>query len=520
MTTKSIPIIDIFAGPGGLGEGFSSFQQNDRHVYRIALSIEKDPHAHRTLWLRSFFRQFPVGEVPEEYYEYCRRNITIENLRKQFRKQTARADEEALLKELGPDNHENINGAIKRALGQPKPKFWVLIGGPPCQAYSLVGRSRMKSNEKFSRDPRHFLYKEYLNIISEHRPPVFIMENVKGLLTSKVNGQKIFHKILEDLQNPSGAVSVRSASGLTYRLHSLNGTELNYDLFGDNPGEAENFLVKSEKYSLPQARHRVIIVGIRGDLDVKPDKLIASGNLTPMQDVISDLPVLRSRLSEVEDNKASWIEAVNGILYEKWYRNMKDQKLKSMMRSCLQKISKSEYDFDAGSTFIPCKVKSAYEDTWYRDPKLKGVFNHAARSHMLQDLFRYFFAACYGMVHGRSPRMAEFPKELLPKHKNISAAVAGTLFSDRFKVQLMSKPSTTITSHISKDGHYFIHPDPVQCRSLTVREAARLQTFPDNYYFEGNRTQQYHQVGNAVPPLLAREIARVVFGIIQKLGRK
>ena len=152
------------------------------------------------------------------------------------------------------------------------------------------------------------------------------------------------------------------------------------------------------------------------------------------------------------------------------------------------------------------------------DGRLTVLTGHESRGHMPSDLRRYFFASIFARVKGQTPKLADFPETLLPNHKNVAQGRAGKMFSDRFRVQLANQPSTTITSHISKDGHYYIHHDPLQCRSLTVREAARLQTFPDNYKFEGPRTSQYHQVGNAVPPYLARQIAEIIAEVLDAIG--
>jgi DNA (cytosine-5)-methyltransferase 1 len=504
-----IPVIDLFAGPGGLGEGFSALRRGGRPVFKIGLSIEKDTFAHQTLELRSFYRQFPDG-APPEYYEYLAGNISRETLFNSHPAEAKAAKNEARNATLGVTDPAEITTRINTALhGRDD---WLLIGGPPCQAYSLVGRSKMIGEwgrTQFESDHRHFLYREYLRIIADCRPRVFVMENVKGLLSARVNNEGIFSRILSDLQHPLEAIyGVRHRRGrLSYRLVSVSAPPS--DDFSDcDPGA---FIVHAENYGIPQARHRLIIVGIADGVNTSPRQLIPKSKIS-VAEAIGDLPVLRSGLSKEPDSPAEWWDAVRSIRTASWLNNPQvDDSVRHEIRNQLQLVSS---DWNRGAEWMrPSRRAILMEKDWFTDDRLHGVCNHATRSHIREDLHRYFFVSTFGLVHGRSPLLNDFPKALLPDHENVSAALKETKFNDRFRVQVAGRPATTITSHISKDGHYFIHYDPSQCRSLTVREAARLQTFPDNYFFEGPRTQQYHQVGNAVPPFLARQIAEIVADI-------
>jgi DNA (cytosine-5)-methyltransferase 1 len=516
MSTKRIPIIDLFAGPGGLGEGFTSVvNKKNQRLFEIALSIEKDEFAHKTLTLRSFLRQFPFKQLPTEYYDFLKdANGNIEELYEQYPIQYEKAKSEAWKIELGDHNkHTLIDSRIKEALKGNK--NFVLIGGPPCQAYSLVGRARRQEGGGLNKeDVRVYLYREYYRILGVHKPPVFIMENVKGILSSKVDNTNIFRQLISDLKDP--VESYRKLRGkelidkvpTRYKIYSLTKKPYSYDLLNADPiFEPGDFVIHAEEYGVPQTRHRVILLGIRDDLLKVPEILLKAESLVTVGDVLNGLPKIRSGISKSKDDKLNWREAIEEILDSKIEKQL-DASVWEPMKKVIKSITVPQKDKGAG--FIDYKPSINYNEAWYLDDKLNGVCNHESRSHIKEDLFRYLFIACFAKVKGRSPKLSEFPQLLLPKHKNVKEAIEHNKFADRFRVQLANEPSKTITSHISKDGHYYVHPDPSQCRSLTVREAARIQTFPDNYYFCGPRTEQFHQVGNAVPPLLAFQIAKIV----------
>lgn len=504
---KSIPIIDLFAGPGGLGEGFSSLKQSSGEpVFSIKVSIEKDPVAHRTLSLRAIYRQFGKEQIPESYYDYIKGNMDRADFEKkpEIREAAKLAHIEANCAILGETPNELIDQWIDQGL--QKETEWVLIGGPPCQAYSLAGRSRMKGKGAdpcaFESDHRHLLYKEYLRIITKFKPAIFVMENVKGILSSTLDGSLIFERIMSDL--------------------SSLGSDTEYDLksfvVDKETGKSvlpKDFIITSENYGIPQARHRVILLGIRKGLTISAFKKIPQKpRSTNVLQTIAGLPKIRSRISREKDSFTKWLDTLKQATTSlQCWPHDKAEEIAGVMKNAVIEASHHE---SCGAVFIPgapdFSGMPAELKEWLEDERLGGVIQHESRSHMRSDLKRYLFAASYAKVMQISPKLKQFPGSLLPEHRNVHDK--DVPFVDRFRVQVDHMPSTTIVSHIAKDGHYYIHYDPSQCRSLTVREAARLQTFPDNYFFEGNRTQQYVQVGNAVPPLLAKQLAEIVAGLL------
>lgn len=519
-----IQVVDLFAGPGGLGEGFTSLGDGQR--FEIVVSAEKDSKAWQTLRLRAFFRLLKKEKPTHlfEYYNYCNNQTELGEFKpsNETQKLWDAATAEAKCITLGSDSgNKALDEALnnkKHGLDEKRP--WVLIGGPPCQAYSVVGRARNQANADYraEEDHRHFLYKEYLRIIREKQPAVFVMENVKGILSSKVNNERIFSNILRDLSDPHQALH-NDGVGKRYHIYSLV-TGAHYAP-GDDVEKIDPraFIIKSEKYGIPQARHRVILLGISEDYLPEDASQVTLGIESPevtVGQVIGDLPRLRSSLTKMADNQENWTavvqEQINFLrgqidVSEKIWRTLGDvlTNFKTPKTSGGRRVARAKNKGDG-------LTKNAQLDAWYRDNNLDYWLNHEVRGHMLTDLRRYVFAASYAKLHGFSPKGHKgFNIEgLAPAHANWKSGV----FSDRFRVQTENLPATTITSHISKDGHYFIHYDPTQCRSLSVREAARIQTFPDNYFFQGNRTEQFHQVGNAVPPLLASKIAKVVFRLL------
>lgn len=530
-----VPVIDLFAGPGGLGEGFS------RHTgsgvrFQLALSIEMERWAHETLRLRAFYRhglQTRSKAVTSEYFKLMQHGVSktsFESLQKhdapEVREAAEAAAQESIRLTLGGSTIASALKRISQALSPYPQHPWVLIGGPPCQAYSLVGRSRRIRQPGYSpeADPRQTLYLEYLRVLAAFQPDVFIMENVKGLLSATLGDTGIFKRILRDLERPRSAVAEGhtelddTQDDLAYDIYPVARSTA-ADLFPGAAGQRDprSYLVKSERYGVPQARHRIILLGVRRNSALGiPEPLPEEGGEVSVKQALKGLPRLRSGITRSTNTDAEWHDWLQAAGGSDWLPQVSSD-VRKVIKAIIRQPSIPH--LGQGTPFIAAPRGGQSRGRWRHNSAPGGIHGHVARAHMKEDLHRYLFAAAFASVKKRSPELSEFPKGLLPEHRNVTRALSGGHFSDRFRVQVADRPATTVTSHIAKDGHYYIHHDPAQCRSLTVREAARLQTFPDDYLFAGPRTSQYHQVGNAVPPRLARQIAGIVARLLQPRDR-
>lgn len=504
-------IMDLFAGPGGLGEGFTSFAKDEHSPYRIGISVEKERSEHRTLTVRAFLREYQAryGSFPEQYIEFHAGLIPEPDWSVVDADAWRVATSEAQCVELGTDDAAS---AIDLGIKELQNSFddTILIGGPPCQAYSLVARARTNGipiNVR-EQDNRHYLFREYIGILDKLRPAAFVMENVKGMLSSTFSSRYVFELIIEGLS------SLGNGQGHVYEIRAIKVEDGKASL--KEAEKKSDFVVRAEEFGVPQRRHRVIIVGIRSDIasGASTAWINLPAKLRTVKEAIGKLPKLRSGLSRGHDSVEAWKETVVGAANSlaELHSGQDNANLRNAFSALARDLSNKEYLPRKSSTLQPDYGKIEDEFfRWIERPTMRALAQHETRGHMPSDLRRYMFAAAFGRIRDFSPKAADFPTALSPDHGNWHTG----MFNDRFRVQLANQAATTVTSHISKDGHYFIHFDPHQCRSLTVREAARLQTFPDDYLFLGNRTQQYVQVGNAVPPLLARQIAELVFESIR-----
>lgn len=468
----------------------------------IRLSVEMDDNAVRTLRLRSFLRQFH-DRLPQKYYDALNSGHHFPDWSELYPTEWGLAESETRQMVLGaPGVFEHLATQID-VLRDHAHGDTILIGGPPCQAYSIVGRSRNRGTIGYvpEHDHRHFLYREYVRILDRLRPAAFVMENVKGILSSRVGGDQILGRIMEDLET----------AGDGYTLLPLSAAPAVWS----HGVRAADFLVRAEDHGIPQARHRIFILGVRND--VMPSGFVTSNvpllNREPAAATfsmsVSGLAPLRSGLSS-HDSTSAWrrtvIDQASRISTQPAVAPDLRAAAGEIVRDGELPTERSAIGLGLASNMMPDMLRD-----WLIDPRLEAAIHHETRGHIPGDLGRYLFAALFAASHrARSPTLRDFPDFLQPDHRNRTTGA----FADRFRVQVGGRPSSTVTSHISKDGHYYIHPDPRQCRSLTVREAARLQTFPDNYFFCGPRTAQFHQVGNAVPPLLAMKIGEAVLGLL------
>lgn len=410
-----LSFIDLFAGAGGLSEGFTA------SGFSPIAHVEMNGDACLTLKTRACYYYLKNKGLECVYYRYLKEELTREDLYKSVPDSVLETViNETMSRESMPALCDRIDALMEK---QGVPKVDLIIGGPPCQAYSLVGRAVKGAD--IVKDPRNLLYELYLQVLRKYKPKMFVFENVPGIINA--NGGKYFENIKKSFEE--------------------SGYEISYEL------------LNAKDYGVLQSRVRVILIGWEKGSGLKYPELTRAEHEFTVSDILSDLPSIQA--GETASEYAS--KHPNEYLRKTGLRTEEDVL------------------------------------TW-----------HVSRPNIDRDREIYRKAISVWENEGRRIKYTELPDELRT-HNNTTA------FLDRFKVVAGNLPAChTMMAHISKDGHYFIHPDIKQARSLTVREAARVQSFPDNYYFEGSRTAAFTQIGNAVPPLMAKAIASAIKTLMEE----
>lgn len=398
--------IDLFAGAGGLSEGFM------RAGFSPIAHVEMNQDACDTLRTRTAYHFLKSEKRINEYYNYLKGKINRDEL---WGKVPLNLINSVINREISESTLPLIFDHIDKELGhQPVD---LIIGGPPCQAYSVAGRAR--DPKKMADDPRNHLYKYYVEFLKRYKPKMFVFENVPGILSAN-NG--VYLKMI-----------FRAVEDAGYEL--------------------DKRILNAKQFDVLQDRKRVIIIGWRKGTSLKyPDFREKGGQFKISTHLFSDLP-------QIQSGQGEW-----GV---------------------------SKYTKPTNEYLQKTEIRNGIDFTT----------QHLSRPNNSNDLEIYKIAVEKLVNEGKRLNYAELPRRLI-RHNNT------TSFTNRFQVVNPEGVSHTVVAHISQDGHYYIHPDINQNRSITVREAARIQSFPDDYYFEGSRSAAFKQIGNAVPVLMAEGIAK------------
>ena len=410
---KELRYIDLFAGAGGLSEGFI------QAGYKPVAHVEMNKDACDTIKTRTSYHWLKENKKSKIYIDYLKsENKNKEDLWKSIPDHLINA---VINKEISDSTLPEIFKIIDKELNGKKVDL--IIGGPPCQAYSVAGRARKDMKD----DPRNHLYKHYVKFLEKYKPKMFVFENVPGILSAK-NGEYL-SKIFKAVRDVGYEVAI----------------------------PPKNYL-NAKDFGVLQDRKRVIIIGWKKELNLKyPEFETSENNFQILKDLFADLKPLK--------NGQGTLNAVE------YHKSTTDYLRKTSIRNGLEFVTQ-----------------------------------HISRPNNDNDLEIYQIAIEQWNI-GKRLNYADLPKRLI-KHSNTES------FTNRFQVVNGKGVSHTVVAHIAMDGHYYIHPDKKQNRSISVREAARIQSFPDDYFFEGSRTAAFKQIGNAVPPLMAQKIAQKILEMI------